>query len=335
VNAPDWYGGPTEKRVYGPLSRAKTGNPGSIDQTGAYLYETVITVDPTKSVDSIDFSWNGGEDTAVANIFAVSGVNIKYAVTYDGNGNTEGTVPTDSNSPYENNAKVTIADAGTLQKSGYAFNNWNTVASPTTENHGTSYAGGDEFNITSNTTLYAQWEVLPATAPTVSGAADLSLTYDYTEGSLSVTATAATDTTYNDLTYQWYSNTTASSSGGTAINTTNEPTAATDTYTIPTGKSADKYYYYCEVTATRTDNNQTATVTSEVATVTIRGAISQTVTFKVENGSWNEGEGDAATTDKTVNLTGYEGDKLKLTEDQIPAVGSKPKDNTYKAEVGI
>ena len=55
-----------------------------------------------------------------------------------------------------------------------------------------------------------------------------------------------------------------------------------------------------------------------------------TVTFKVVNGSWNEGEGEGATSDKTVTLTGYEGDTLKLAADQIPAVGSKPNE-TYKA----
>ncbi|MBQ2047399.1 MAG: copper resistance protein CopC, partial [Schwartzia sp.] len=55
-------------------------------------------------------------------------------------------------------------------------------------------------------------------------------------------------------------------------------------------------------------------------------SISQTVTFKVVNGSWN----DETTTDKSVPLTGYEGDTLKLTAAQIPEVGTKPND-TYKA----
>ena len=54
--------------------------------------------------------------------------------------------------------------------------------------------------------------------------------------------------------------------------------------------------------------------------------ISQTVTFKVVNGSWD----DETTADKTVTLNGYEGDTLKLTADQIPAVGTKPGD-AYKA----
>ena len=54
--------------------------------------------------------------------------------------------------------------------------------------------------------------------------------------------------------------------------------------------------------------------------------ISQTVTFKVVNGAWDDGK----TKDVKVNLEGYEGDALKLLEDQIPKVGNKPADN-YKA----
>ena len=56
-----------------------------------------------------------------------------------------------------------------------------------------------------------------------------------------------------------------------------------------------------------------------------KDALSHIVTFKVINGSWNDG----TTVDKTVTVTGYEGDMLKLMSDQIPAVGSKPNAN-YK-----
>ncbi|MCR5406283.1 MAG: InlB B-repeat-containing protein, partial [Lachnospiraceae bacterium] len=47
---------------------------------------------------------------------------------------------------------------------------------------------------------------------------------------------------------------------------------------------------------------------------------SYTVTFKVKNGEWNDGK----KADKTVTLSGNAGDTLKLSADQIPAVGSKP-----------
>ena len=82
--------------------------------------------------------------------------------------------------------------------------------------------------------------------------------------------------------------------------------------------------YYVRVKATETTNE------SANQELTIKGFISYTVTFKVVNGKWNEGEGDAATADMTVTLTGHDGDTLKLTADQIPAVGTKPND-TYKA----
>ena len=82
--------------------------------------------------------------------------------------------------------------------------------------------------------------------------------------------------------------------------------------------------YYVRVKATDT------TLASDNQELTIKGFISYTVTFKVVNGSWDEGEGDAATADKTVTLTGHDGDSLKLAANQIPAVGDKP-NGTYKA----
>ena len=54
--------------------------------------------------------------------------------------------------------------------------------------------------------------------------------------------------------------------------------------------------------------------------------ISQTVTFRVVNGAWNDG----SIADIVVTLIGQEGDTLKLAKEQIPAAGSKP-DDTYKA----
>ena len=52
----------------------------------------------------------------------------------------------------------------------------------------------------------------------------------------------------------------------------------------------------------------------------ILGKVSAKVTFKVVNGAFNDG----TTADKTVTLTGNEGDTLKLATAEIPAVGGKP-----------
>lgn len=54
--------------------------------------------------------------------------------------------------------------------------------------------------------------------------------------------------------------------------------------------------------------------------------VSYSVVFKVVNGSWDDGN----TSDKSVTLSGMEGDTLKLSSGQIPAVGTKPNDG-YKA----
>ncbi len=82
-----------------------------------------------------------------------------YTVTYNGNGSDGGSVPTDSNSPYDSGASVTVAAVGSLTKTGYTFNGWNTQANGS----GTAYSGGGSFSISSDTTLYAQWQAATAT----------------------------------------------------------------------------------------------------------------------------------------------------------------------------
>lgn len=81
----------------------------------------------------------------------------KFNVTYDGNGSTGGTVPTD-NTDYSSGDEVTVSDnSGSLVRTGYTFDGWNTQA----DGKGTSYAatGSATFDITANTTLYAKWNL--------------------------------------------------------------------------------------------------------------------------------------------------------------------------------
>ena len=78
--------------------------------------------------------------------------------------------------------------------------------------------------------------------------------------------------------------------------------------------------------ATGADVTANYNITYRPGTLTDRGKISVTVKFKVVNGEWNSG----GFGDKEVTLTGYEGDTLKLSADQIPAVGARP-NNMYKA----
>ena len=86
----------------------------------------------------------------------------QYSVTYDGNGATTGTVPTDSKSYNESDAVTVLGNTGNLDKTAtvdgveknFVFAGWNTNADGT----GTTYQANDTFTITGNTTLFAIWE---------------------------------------------------------------------------------------------------------------------------------------------------------------------------------
>jgi len=79
----------------------------------------------------------------------------KYSVTYNDNGSTGGSVPVDTYSPYVDGSTVTVlGNTGSLTKTGYTFNGWNTKA----DGSGNTYVANNTFTINENTTLYAQWE---------------------------------------------------------------------------------------------------------------------------------------------------------------------------------
>lgn len=143
----------------------------SSDDTGeATVPATTTILDGTSSVDATitgipDGVFDGIQTvtitaTAENNSAGSATVNVintdpaTYTVTYVGNGSDGGTVPVDSSSPYDSGSSVIVLDnSGTLVRSGYGFNGWNTAADGT----GTAYAAGDSFTITEDVTLYAQW----------------------------------------------------------------------------------------------------------------------------------------------------------------------------------
>jgi len=112
----------------------------------------------------------------------------------------------------------------------------------------------------------------------------------------SFTAISVTATGTGTLTYQWYSNTTASTTGGTSLGSANG--AQTSSYT-PQATSAGTLYYYCVVTGT------CGTVTSTVSgaflvTSSVGGTISGAVTEICQGGSTG-----------TMTLSGYSGTILE------------------------
>lgn len=83
-----------------------------------------------------------------------NGIISNFSVTYNGNGNTSGTAPTDASSPYTSGSMVTVlGNTGSLIKTGNTFSGW-TVAS---DGSGTVLIAGSTFAISANTTLYAKW----------------------------------------------------------------------------------------------------------------------------------------------------------------------------------
>jgi uncharacterized repeat protein (TIGR02543 family) len=72
-------------------------------------------------------------------------------VTYDGNGNDDGAIP--SVTTHEVGSTVTVSPNVSLVKSGFVFAGWNTSADGT----GTTYQSGDTFILNTPETLYAKW----------------------------------------------------------------------------------------------------------------------------------------------------------------------------------
>jgi len=72
-------------------------------------------------------------------------------VTYNGNGNTSGTVPGPSLSAIYGDVRV--PGPGVLLNQGYAFGGWNTDEN----GYGVGYSFGETFTVSGDTTLYAEW----------------------------------------------------------------------------------------------------------------------------------------------------------------------------------
>ena len=102
----------------------------------------------------------------ISQIDMTTATTATFNVTYNGNGSTGGTVPTDA-TKYASGATVTVAaNSGSLVKTNYTGAGWNTANNGT----GTNYVpGSGQFKITANTTLYAHWTQLLTLAPGTRG----------------------------------------------------------------------------------------------------------------------------------------------------------------------
>ena len=104
----------------------------------------------------------GSSFSPTANVTLYAVWNVNYAITYDANGATSGTVPA-TQTGLAGNATVS-ANTGSLALTGYNFAGWNTLANGT----GTNYAAAATINSNADVTLYAKWVLVPT----------FSITYD-------------------------------------------------------------------------------------------------------------------------------------------------------------
>ncbi len=111
---------------------------------------------------------------------------VTNSITYDGNGSTSGSVPVDSTEYTEGTLITVLGNTGSLMKTGYSFDGWNTQS----DGNGTSYLSDGTLTMgSSDVTLYAQWvEVLTYGVTydgngSTSGSVPVDST-EYTEGSL-------------------------------------------------------------------------------------------------------------------------------------------------------
>ncbi len=147
---------------------AQTGtspSPASKVVTYASTYGTLATTTRTGYTLSGWYTGIGGAGTHIteSSVVAITANQTLYAlwaalptynVTYSGNGNSAGTVPSDTHNYLAGASATVLGNTGALAKTGgYYFTGWNTKADGT----GTAYSAGASITIQGGLTLYAQW----------------------------------------------------------------------------------------------------------------------------------------------------------------------------------
>ena len=131
-------------------------------------------------------------------------------------------------------------------------------------NLGTIYSGGYDSGIyyssLSPDVNSSLEEVIKPRPPVLSSITGAELPHGYSEGAVSVNASAEAG---HELSYQWYKSTSPTNEGGVLIDGATSPS-----YSLPKGHLAGtEEYYYCVITSTRTDNGLFEVFTTDPITV--------------------------------------------------------------------
>ncbi|GHU15591.1 hypothetical protein FACS1894163_02880 [Spirochaetia bacterium] len=212
----------------------------SLSQTGTHTFPAAIAGYGTQTAKSVTIT-NTGDQATGALTAALSGAN-----------STSFTLSTAAIS------SIAVSGTGSftvVPNTGLAAGTYTATV---------TVSGGNEITANFNVSFTVNSaSVVNAATPSITGQPASSATYtqNATATALTVTATKSDDGT---LSYQWYTNTSNSTTGGTAVGTNSA------SYT-PVTSAMGTLYYYVVVTNTNNSVNgtNTATVTSSVAAVTV------------------------------------------------------------------
>ena len=227
---------------------------------GGCINVKVIDLHRAAQIDELYSNGSNGGDPALTHACIKDAQHVKYylrtvnqANSVKGNlewGNNVAGGGNTSNAYYVLTAKDAVLDytdtTNTPKRAGYTFGKWEAVdvsqGSTTTKN---VYTDAHSWSLASPTVT-----VSPASANT------------YVNGSpVTLTATVSKPVTGFTYSYQWYSNTSSSTEGGTEISN-----ATSATYS-PKITAAGTTYYYCVVTVAKDSKNISATTEAVPVTV--------------------------------------------------------------------
>jgi uncharacterized repeat protein (TIGR02543 family) len=128
------------------------GNTGGLTKTGYSFIGWNMQADGSGTIYTQPQSFMIG--AANVTLYAMWTTNPTYTVTYNGNGNTGGGVPIDTDNYVQSQMVTVFGNTGNLVNTDYSFSGWNTLSNGS----GTTYMQAQTFAMgTANVTLYAKW----------------------------------------------------------------------------------------------------------------------------------------------------------------------------------
>jgi uncharacterized repeat protein (TIGR02543 family) len=124
---------------------------GDLPEGKLRLYILIARGDGTYDTEEVAVATSARNTTIIDSL-----VSPPLSIIYAGNGNTDGTIPIDSNRYYTGDTVLIRQNAttGSLARTGFTFIGWNTEA----DGSGIAFTAGTEYRIkAANLTLYAQW----------------------------------------------------------------------------------------------------------------------------------------------------------------------------------